>query len=187
MRSPFPADAARSSETVRASGAVRAAPLSVQVQMRFEDVTPAQHVGNAAILNLIEEARNRLVVYGGEEPDGTRAGGLLVCGGEGRPYLVAQQTVEYPAEVFYSPEPLWFGFWVGHIGRTSFTLDAEIRAEPAGPVLVRTESVIVLAEEGYGGAVPIDDVLRARLERYRAEPVELRPRPGVVAAAGGAR
>src|SRR5699024_12072268 len=121
--------------------------VTVRVQMRYEDVTPAMHVGNAAVLNLIEEARHRLVTCGGEEPDGTRTGGLLLRDGAQRPSLVAQQTVEYPAEMFYSPEPLWFGFWVGHIGRSSFTLDAEVRAEAGAPVLVRTESVLVLTGE----------------------------------------
>ncbi|GAA4822971.1 acyl-CoA thioesterase [Tomitella cavernea] len=161
--------------------------LTVRVPMRYEDITPAMHVSNAAVLGLIEEARNRLLRYGAVDAAGTPAGGLLDVDGADRAYLIVQQTIEYPEEVRYSVEPLQFDFWIGHIGRSSFTLDAEVRADGHPQVAVRTESVVVITDPGFTGAVPIDDALRGRLEAHLTEPVRLRPRPGTAALSPAAR
>ncbi|WP_182346307.1 acyl-CoA thioesterase [Tomitella gaofuii] len=161
--------------------------LTVRVPMRYEDITPAMHVSNAAVLSLIEEARNRLLRYGAEDAAGTPVGGLLDVDGADRVYLIVQQTIEYPEEVRYSVEPLRFDFWIGHVGRSSFTLDAEVRAAGAEQVLVRTESVVVITDAAFTGSEPIDDALRRRLEAHRAEPVPLRPRPGASAMSPAAR
>lgn len=155
-----------------------ALPVTVPVHVRYEDVTPAMHVGNAAVLSLIEEARNRLLWNGGTAGDGAAVAGLLADGPADRDFLVVSQTIEYPAEMRYQADPMQVGFWIGHVGGSSFTLDAEIRALDGGSVLVRTESVIVVTARETGRPVRIGDGSRGRLHDLLAEPVALRPRPG---------
>lgn len=164
-----------------APGPTPLVPLVVRVQMRYEDVTPTLHIGNAAVLSLIEEARNRLIRYGAVDAAGAPVPGLLDDGADGWPYLVVQQTIEYPVEMRYSPEPLRIGFWVGGIGRSSFTLDAEIRYDEGDEVVSRTESVVVITDQA-NRPMPIGGALRSRLESCLDTPVALRPRPHVGAA-----
>ncbi len=160
-------------------------PLVVRVQMRYEDVTPVLHIGNAAVLSLIEEARSRLMRFGAVDATGAAVPGLLDDGADGWPHLVVQQTIEYPVEMRYALEPVRIGFWVGRIGGSSFSLDAEIRYAEGDEVLVRTESVIVITDPD-NAPIRIEGELRARLERYLGAPVELRPRQ-TAAPAGAAR
>lgn len=148
-----------------------AVPVAVEVHVRYEDVTPAMHVGNAAILSLIEEARNRLLWFGGTAPGAVDVAGLFSERGAGRGFLVAAQTIEYLAEMKYQPEPLRIEFWVGHVGGSSFTLDAQIRAAAGAPALVRTESVIVVTDAETGAPSRIGDSLRTRLQGILGEPV----------------
>ncbi|MDN5760568.1 MAG: thioesterase family protein [Tomitella sp.] len=154
------------------------APVTVRVALRQEDLSPAGHIGNAAVVQLIEEARNRLFRFGGEDRSGTSGPALLGPVGEQRTVLVAQQTVEYAAEMFYGPDPMLVGFWVGHIGGSSFTLDTEIRAAADAEPLVRAEAVVVLVDTATSRPAPIDAHLREHFAQFHGEPILLRPRPG---------
>ncbi|MFI7493162.1 acyl-CoA thioesterase [Kocuria sp. M4R2S49] len=148
----------------------------VSLQLRFDDVNLAGHVGNTAIARLIDEAR--MIFLGYPEPGrpGDRHGVLGVLD-EQVDRLVGQQTVEFHDELWYSPEPVAVTMWVTHIGTSSFSLAATISPRVGHAPVVTSEATMVLVDRGTGGAWPIDDTVRGRLARYLGDPVVLRPRP----------
>lgn len=151
---------------------------TVRVHVRLDDLTPAMHVGNASVVGILEEAR---VFYLGHPVPGRppfNNGVLEILQGRAH-MLIAQQTVEYVGEMFYSPEPLYVTFWIGHIGGSSATLCGEIRVTEDAAPIVKTEATMVMVDVGTGKSWPLPTDVREHLAQHMAEPIELRPRPGV--------
>lgn len=148
----------------------------VYVQLRFDDVNLAGHVGNTSIVRLIDEART--IFLGFREPGrpGDRHGVLGVLD-EQVDRLVGQQTVEFHDELWYSREPVAVTLWVTHIGTSSFSLASTISTHVGHAPVVTSEATMVLVHRGTGAAWRIDDTVRGRLTRYLGDPVMLRPRP----------
>ena len=151
-------------------------PWSTRVQLRFDDVNAAGHVGNVAITRIVDEARTAFLGHSLHGGDGYQ-GGILegVGGGVGR--LVAQQTVEFHRELWYSPEPVVAHAWISHIGRTSFSLACTISAPHEKAPAGLAESTIVLMERATERSWPIDEALREVLRSHQGAPLPLRPRP----------
>ncbi|WP_024794846.1 acyl-CoA thioesterase [Tomitella biformata] len=150
---------------------------TVRVHVRLDDMTPAMHVGNASVVRIIEEAR---MFYLGHPVPGRlpfNNGILEVLQGRAN-MLIAQQTVEYVGEMFYSTEPLFVTFWIGHLGGSSATLCAEIRVTEDADPIVKTEATMVMVAVDTGKSWPLPDDVRAHLANHMAEPIALRPRPG---------
>ena len=150
---------------------------TVRVHPRLDDMTPAMHVGNASVVRIIEEAR--MFYLGHPLPGrlGFNNGILEILQGRAH-MLIAQQTVEYIGEMFYSTEPLHVTFWIGHIGGSSATLCAEIRVEEDAAPIVKTEATMVMVDAATGKSWPLPDDVRAHFAEHQAEPIVLRPRPG---------
>lgn len=150
---------------------------TVRVHTRVEDLGPALHVSNASVLRIIEEAR---MFFLGHPIVGRPAfsdGILEILQGRAH-MLIAQQTVEYVNEMFYSTEPHHMTFWIGHIGGSSATLCGEIRVTPDADPIVKTEATMVMVDHETGKTWPLPDDVRAHFARYQAAPIVLRPRPG---------
>lgn len=150
---------------------------TVRVHTRLDDLTPAMHVGNASVLRIIEEAR---MFFLGHPVAGRPAfsNGILEILQNRAHMLIAQQTVEYVDEMFYTTEPHHVTFWIGHIGNSSATLCGEIRVTPDADPIVKTEATMVMVHHETGKSWPLHDDVRAHLARYQAAPIVLRPRPG---------
>lgn len=148
----------------------------VCLQLRFDDVNLAGHVGNTAIARLIDEARMIFLGYPGPGRSGDYRGVLGVLD-EQVDRLVGQQTVEFHDELWFSPEPAAVTMWVTHIGTSSFSLASTISPRVGQAPVVTSEVTMVLVDRGTGDAWRIDDTVRGRLAQYLGDPVELRPRP----------
>lgn len=151
---------------------------TVRVHVRLDDMTPAMHVGNASVVRIIEEAR---MFYLGHPVPGSPGfnNGLLEVLRDRAHMLIAQQSVEYIGEMFYSTEPLYVTFWIGHIGGSSATLCAEIRVTEDADPIVKTEATMVMVGVDTGKSWQLPDDVRAHFAQHMAAPIELRPRPGV--------
>lgn len=150
---------------------------TVRVHTRVGDLGPALHISNSAVLQIIEEAR---MYYLGHPVVGQAAfsNGILEIL-QGRAHmLIAQQTVEYVSEMFYSTEPHHMTFWIGRIGGSSATLCGEIRETPDADPIVKTEATMVMVHPETGKSWKLPDDVRAHLAQHQADPVVLRPRPG---------
>lgn len=150
---------------------------TVRVNVRLDDLGPAGHVGNASVVGIIEEARMYFLGHPIVGQPAFNNGILEILQGRAL-MLIAAQTVEYVDEMFYSLDPLYVTFWIGHIGGSSATLCAEIRASEAGEVIVKTEATMVMTSEETGKPWKMPDDVREHLAKFQAPPIVLRPRPG---------
>ncbi len=150
---------------------------TVRVHVRIDDLTPTGHVGNASVVRIIEEGR---MFYLGHPMPGRPYfnDGILEILQNQAHMLIAQQSVEYVAEMFYSTQPLFVTFWIGHIGGSSATLCAEIRIEEDAAPIVKSEATMVMVDAVTGKAWPLPEDVRAHFANHLAEPIVLRPRPG---------
>ena len=106
-------------------------------------------------------------------PEG--ATGLLHGTDAGVSELVASQTIEYHAEMRFVPyQPFLASLWVSRVGRSSFTVAAELRVEVGGGPAAVWECVNVLWDHHAQSAWTISDAVRADLEHYLGEPVGFR-------------
>ncbi|WP_240771045.1 thioesterase family protein [Nocardioides sp. GY 10113] len=149
-----------------------------EIQARLRDVNLGGHVDNVEAVRVLDEARLLFFRY------------VPVPGTDGRPgllhdlpaqvtMLMGAQRIEYHAEMRFQPfQPFLVRIWVAHVGRTSITVDYELRVAPDQEPAVAAESTLVLWDTTTEAAWPISDEVRATLERYRNDPVALRPRPG---------
>lgn len=144
-----------------------------EIQARLRDVNLAGHVDNVEAIRVIDEARQIFVRFGsGEAP------ALFRDLPQGVTDLVAAQRVDYHAEMRFAPaQPFLVRLWVGHIGRSSFTISTEVRTAPDHPAAIVAESTLVMFDATAGRSWAIDDTLRSALGQYVERPVELRERP----------
>ncbi|WP_345153112.1 acyl-CoA thioesterase [Arthrobacter ginkgonis] len=149
-------------------------PWNTRVQLRFDDVNAAGHVGNVAITRIVDEARTAFLGHSLHDGSGYQEGILEGLGGVGR--LVAQQTVEFQRELWYSPAPVTASVWVSHIGRTSFSLACTISAPSEEAPAVLAESTIVLVDRATERSWRISEDLREVLRSHQGAPLPLRPR-----------
>lgn len=154
--------------------------FETQIQARLRDVNLAGHVDNVEAIRIIDEAR-QLFLRSDDPSTGHR--GLLKEVPSGVSELVGSHRVEYHAEMRFAPyQPFLVRMWVVHVGRSSFTLDYELRVAADHPAAISGEVSCVLWDLGAQGSWAIDDAFRARLEEHRGDPLPLRERPAGVTA-----
>ncbi|MFS3129007.1 acyl-CoA thioesterase [Nocardioides sp. Bht2] len=145
-----------------------------EIQVRLRDLNVGGHVDNVEVARVISESRVLFLRYadlGNGKP------GLFGDVPSGVAELVASQTVEYRAEMYFAPfQPYLARLWVSKIGRTSFTIGTEIRTSPDGPPAAVAETVQVMRDQQAGTMWTIDGTARETFERFLGEPVELRGR-----------
>jgi acyl-CoA thioester hydrolase len=154
---------------------------SISIELRLDDVNVAGHVGNTSLLRIIDEARSRFL---GNTALGapTYDEGLLEGLGQTVRKVIAQQTIEYRKEVWYSHHPVIANMWISHVGTSSFALATAIYAGDDEPAVL-AEATYVLLAEPEGRPWPIDAVIKDRLYRFLNNPPQLRPRSSASAPA----
>ncbi|MGO4256874.1 acyl-CoA thioesterase [Marmoricola sp. RAF53] len=149
--------------------------FTCEIQARLRDINAGGHVDNVEAIRVVEEARIRFFGLG---RDG-HGDGLTASSPAHVTDLVASQRVDYRAEMrFATFQPFVVRMWVGSIGRSSFTVQSEVRlAGPEHPAAVVAETAVVMWSHEHQRSWEHGPELRASLERFLAEPVDLRGRP----------
>jgi acyl-CoA thioester hydrolase len=152
---------------------------SISVELRVDDVNVAGHVGNTSLLRVIDEARNRFLGYSAA---GRSGGGSGVLEGLGKSVrkVIAQQTIEYRTEVWYSHHPVVATMWISHIGTSSFALATAIYADDDEPAVLGEATYVLLADSD-GRPWPMDRAIKDRLSLFAGQPPQLRQRPSAAA------
>lgn len=149
--------------------------FTTEIQARYRDINLAGHVDNVEAVRVLDEARYEFLRFARLPglPDG--ATGLLHGADAGVAELVASQTIEYHSEMRFVPyQPFLASLWVSRIGRSSFTVAAELRVEAGGGPAAVWECVNVLWDHRAQAAWSISDAVRADLEQYAGDPVAFR-------------
>lgn len=148
--------------------------MHAPIPLRWGDLDAFNHVNNATMLKLLEEARVRVFwspVLGEAAPDtavidaGLDAGELT---------LIARQEIEYLAPVPYRRDPLDVQMWFGKIGGSSIDVCYEVYsplADDPQTLYARATSVVVLVDAQTFRPVRLSDRMREAWSPYLGEPV----------------
>ena len=126
------------------------------LRVRWSDVDAYRHVNNVKYIEYFQEARIRYLMH------------LHETGDEfGHIAVVARTDVDYRRPIFFRMTPYEVHSWVSHVGRTSFTVAAEIRDPSAGPapgeLLASSRVVLVGFDSTAQRAAELTGDHRARL------------------------
>ncbi|MCA0336490.1 MAG: hypothetical protein LCH66_06425 [Actinobacteria bacterium] len=147
-----------------------------QFQMRLRDLNTANHVDNLEIMRIADEAR--ALYLGGVEGERGAGFGLLCAMPEDVFVLAAAQHAEFRAEIRWEPGAFYrVRAWVGHVGRSSFTVQTEIRTDRDEPDAV-LEATMVLMDRSTGRPWPFSEQVREQLRDELGTLLEFRPRSG---------
>jgi acyl-CoA thioester hydrolase len=121
------------------------------LHVRFSDVDVYRHVNNVKYLEYYQEARIAMMQRRGAwAPDEGPAG-----------LVVARMEVDYRRPILLRPEPYRVESWVARVGRTSFTVGAEIL--DGNELLSRSRSVLVAFDPATGRPEAMPAQRRSRL------------------------
>lgn len=150
--------------------------IHVPIHLRWGDFDAYQHVNNAEMLHLLEEARIQTFwrpdVLDPEAPptavlDG-RPGAAVVT-------LIARQEVEYLLPIPYQRRPLDVELWIGRMGGASLEIGYEVFS-PDGVeprvLYTRAATTLVMVELASGRPVRIPDEHREAWAPYVDAPIE---------------
>lgn len=124
------------------------------MRVRWSDVDAYRHVNNVKYVEYFQEARLRYLMHMHQEGD------------EFRDIVVARTDVDYRRPLLFRAEPYDVHSWVGHVGRTSFVVAAEISDGEA--VLASSRSVLVGFDRETQRAAALTSDQRTRLLEERA-------------------
>lgn len=151
--------------------------MHVPIHLRWGDLDAFNHVNNATMLKLLEEARVRVFwspVVGEEAPDtavidaGLDAAVLT---------LIAHQEIEYLAPVPYRRDPLDVQMWFGRFGGSSVEVCYEVFS-PVGDepqtLYARASSTVVIVDAKTFRPTRLTDAMKDAWLPYRGEPIAFR-------------
>jgi acyl-CoA thioester hydrolase len=118
---------------------------------RFGDLDPLNHLNNAALARLYEDARVRF----------TNGSGVREAWEPDCRFVVAEVTISYLAEGFF-PDPVTLGSGVLRIGGSSHTIAQGLFQN--GRCIGTADTTLVYVSAADGSARPMNDEMRRRLE-----------------------
>lgn len=149
--------------------------LHVPVPLRWSDLDAYEHVNNARMLTLLEEAR--IAAFWGGGPRSVPTAVLDTGPGAESITLLASQQVEYLVQVPFHREPLDVEVWLGKIGGASLQVCYEVYS-PVGleprTLYARASTTLVLAIRETGAPRRITDDERAAWQPYLEAPLVFR-------------
>ena len=152
--------------------------LHVPIRLRWSDLDAYQHVNNAEMLRILEEARIQAFwTLDAADASGEEAPSTAVL--DGRPgadilTLIAHQEMEYLLPIPYLRAPLDIELWLGRLGGASLQVCYEIYSpEHVHPRLLygRASTTVVMVDAASGRPKRISDDQRRAWEPYVEEPV----------------
>ena len=141
-----PALVAAGSHAVRTIRPVSEFPFLWRERVRFRDCDAMGHVNNAVFSTYLEQAR------------------IGVLGGLAE-FILARVEIDFRSEL-RAGEEVEIRSRCGRIGRKSFDLEHELRAD--GRVVAEAKSVLVAYDYATGASVPLSHELKARLRSAQA-------------------
>nr|WP_221417608.1 thioesterase family protein [Microbacterium marinum] len=142
--------------------------------MRWGDLDAYNHVNNASMLKLLEEARVRAFWLPGATERAVPTAVIDASHGAAQLTLIARQEIEYLAPVPYQRDPIDIQMWFGKIGGSSAEVNYEVFS-PVGtdPVVLyaRASTVIVQVDAATGRPVRLSPETRAAWEPYLGDPL----------------
>ncbi|MDP9372820.1 MAG: acyl-CoA thioesterase [Chloroflexota bacterium] len=133
--------------------------FKTDVQVRFRDLDPMDHVNNAVYFTYFEIAR---LAYWAAL---TGSSDL-----RDRGMIVAEATCTYRSPALYD-ERLEVWIRVAALRRSSFVYEYRITAREDGRPVATGRTVMVMYDYGAGRSVPIPPDLRARFEAFEGRPL----------------
>jgi acyl-CoA thioester hydrolase len=118
---------------------------------RFGDLDPLNHLNNAALARLYEDARVRF----------TNGSGVREAWEPGCRFVVAEVTISYLAEGGF-PDPVTLGSGVLRIGGSSHSIAQGLFQN--GRCIGVADTTLVYVSAADGAARPLNDEMRRRLE-----------------------
>jgi acyl-CoA thioester hydrolase len=122
--------------------------------VRFSDVDAYRHVNNVKYFEYFQEARIAMMVTLAGGADAPTAPAPMSV-------VVAQVDVDYRTPLFFREEPYTVECWIGEVGRSSFTVCAEIH--DGDTVLSRSRTAMVAFDPAAGRAAPLTEDQKAML------------------------
>src|SRR4051794_17262896 len=153
--------------------------LHVPIRLRWSDLDAYQHVNNAEMLRILEEARIQAfwtldpADASGEQLPSTAV--LDARPGAETVTLIAHQEMEYLLPIPYLRSPLDIELWVGRLGGASLQVCYEIYSpENVVPRLLygRASTTVVMVDSPPARRRGISDTERAAWEPYVEDPVQ---------------
>jgi acyl-CoA thioester hydrolase len=149
--------------------------LHVPVTVRWSDLDAFEHVNNARMLTLLEEAR---IAAFWSDPEGDAPTAVLETGPDAPSLtLVAAQRVEYLAPIPFLREPLDIELWIGRLGGASLDVCYEIfsphGAEPR-VLYTRAATTVVLVDRATGAPTRLSDAVREAWAPNVEDPIVFR-------------
>lgn len=148
--------------------------IHVPIHLRWGDLDAYNHVNNATMLKLLEEARVRVFwspAVGEEAPDTA----VIEAGIDATELtLIARQEIEYLRPIPYGREPLDIQMWFGALGGSSVEVCYEIfspRGDDAQTLYARASSSVVLVDAETFRPTRLSDRMRTAWAPYLGEPV----------------
>lgn len=148
--------------------------MHVPIHLRWGDLDAFNHVNNATMLKLLEEARVRVFwspIVGEEAPDTA----VIEAGLDARELtLIARQEIEYLAPVPYRRDPLDVQMWFGKLGGSSVEVCYEVYSpatDAEQKLYARASSAVVLVDAETFRPVRLSERMRAAWAPYVGEPI----------------
>lgn len=148
--------------------------MHVPIHLRWGDLDAFNHVNNATMLKLLEEARVRVFwepIVGEHAPDTA----VIEAGADAAALtLIARQEIEYLAPVPYRREPLDVQMWFGKIGGSSVEVCYEVyspRSDTDQTLYARASSAVVLVDAQSFRPTRLTERMRAAWAPYLGEPI----------------
>lgn len=151
-------------EPFRSLGAWRVgeAAHEFSLAVRWSDLDSYGHVNNTRFYEYLGEAR--VAMTSSLMPRAIRSG--MDAAGESA-WLVARQDLHYHAQLEHRLEPYRVRTAVGHVGRTSLTLAAEI-VDPVDATVHARATTVLVHSDPLGRPTPVPDAVRAAASRWPA-------------------
>lgn len=157
--------------------------LHIPIPLRWGDLDAFNHVNNATMLRLLEEARIRAfwAPSPGESAPSTAV--LDSASDADSLTLVARQEIVYLAPVPYGRHPIDVQMWFGRLGGSSVDVwyevcsPVETSGEGGQTVYARAMTVVVKVDRRTGKPARLTDRERDAWAPYIGEPLQLASRP----------
>lgn len=150
--------------------------LHVPIPLRWGDLDAFNHVNNASMLKLLEEARVRVFWIPTLDSEEVPPTAVIDASLEAETLtLVAHQEIEYLVPIPYQREPLDIQLWMGKIGGASLQVAYEVYSPLGGAsqtLYARASTTVVMVDAKTLKPRRISDVERAAWEPFLEDPIE---------------